>query len=98
MGYRIEYGQTMTRTPTTGACIQRRKKFALWLVPFCLIAVVTLLWGRVDEIRDLLIPGNTAVTEVAISQFVNDLRAGQDFGDAITAFCREIIENANISE
>lgn len=96
MGYRIEYGATMKKIITSNTHKLCTKKMMLLFIPLSLILAVTLLWGRVEVVRDFIIPGNSAVTEAAVSNLVNDLRAGETFGNAITAFCRVIIDNANI--
>lgn len=96
MGYRIQYGQTMTKTPIADKKILRKPKKLRLLIPVCIIFLIALMWIKKDTLRDFLIPGDEAVTEAAVADFVKDLRTGENFSDAITAFCQEIIENANI--
>lgn len=96
MGYRIQYGQTMTKTPIADEKVLHKLKKLRLLIPVCVFFLISLLWSKRDAVHDFLIPGNAAVTEAAVAEFVNDLRAGENFGDAITAFCQEIIENADI--
>ena len=49
---------------------------------------------RTQSIRYFLLPGNGAVTEVAIRNLMESLQDGSSFGEAVTAFCFEIINNA----
>jgi hypothetical protein len=45
-------------------------------------------------VQKYLLPGDPEVTAAALEQMVDDLRAGHGLGAAVTAFCREIVENA----
>ena len=62
-----------------------------------LILCTALIWGREGTIREFIIPGNPGITEAAFINLVTDLREGEKFGDAITTFCREIIDNNGIN-
>ncbi len=42
-------------------------------------------------LRNFLLPGDPQVTKTAIDSMAEDLRTGESLGDAVTAFCREII-------
>ena len=98
MGYRIEYGQGIIkkRTVISHSAKKQIKKF----VPILLstVLIVTMLWGKGESVRSFLIPGNDAVTVAALREMVCGLRNGESLTDAVTAFCREIIENADIPE
>ena len=96
MAYQIRYGQTITKTTLQENPRNRKIRPAWILLISALIAII--LWGRAKGIPDFLIPGNKAVTEAALSTMVDDILDGEKLGDAITAFCMEIIEHANIPE
>ena len=46
-----------------------------------------------ERVVDWLIPGDDAITTVAAETLIADLRAGVPAGEAVTAFCEEIIAN-----
>lgn len=98
MGYRVEYGQTMVKTT-----LPNRKKWGLsrkhiiWAVG-CFLLLLAVHFGRMEKVQNLFLPGDSAVTRSALSHLVMDLEAGKPFADSITAFCREIVENANIPQ
>lgn len=94
MGYKIEYGQTMEITHLKDA-----KTFSAGKVLILVLITVIILctYSMKDKVIDLLIPGNTEVTKTAISEMIQSLEDGVEIKDAVTAFCAEIIEHANIS-
>ncbi len=94
MGYKIEYGQTMQKTRLVDV-----KPFSLKrVVILTSLLIVTLLCiYSNDEVKNFFIPGDPAVTKAAFTEMVKDLGDGMSITDAITAFCAEIIEHANIS-
>lgn len=46
-----------------------------------------------SRVRYLFLPGDPVVTEQAIGNMVDALQSGESVGDAVTAFCQEIIKN-----
>lgn len=96
MGYCIEYGQQWNKKYP----IKGKKKYA-WPIGAVLgiILVLLLSYDRVGSIvKSWIIPGDPEVTEGAVSSFVAELKDGKSAGEAITVFCREILENAQHDE
>lgn len=60
-----------------------------------LLTVVILLWLLLSGVPDFLIPGNPQVTRTAASEMLSLMKAGIPAHDAITAFCKQIIDGAN---
>lgn len=93
MGYRIDYGQPSDRKyPVLSS---RRPLPALLCGALALFVLLTSLYwpeGR-EALRDLLIPGDAAVTAEAFAAMLENVRAGEDVQDAVTVFCREILEH-----
>jgi hypothetical protein len=83
MGYRIVYGKQEKK-------IVSPKK--IWLIVPAVILFALLLWpaGR-NTVRDIILPGDPDVTTAALQTLVSELGDGQGFGEAMTAFCKEII-------
>ena len=83
MGYSIQYSpQTNHKFP-----VKTKKKVSVpWLLTGA--ALLALLLGG----WKLLLPGDPDTTRAALSQLAEDVRAGEPVGDAVTAFCREIID------
>ncbi len=98
MGYRIQYGQTLQKVEIreTGHRSKRRV-LPIVLILGCL-ACVGLFMSQPDFLRDIILPGNAEVTETALINLAEDVRSGETVKDAIAAFCREIITNANIAQ
>ena len=94
MAYRIDYsaGRTQRRTlrqriftPVTKSTL-----FILALIAGAVtIKVIGLTW-----VRDVLLPGDPAVTAAALENMTDNLRSGDSLLDAVTTFCREILANA----
>lgn len=86
MGYKIRYGPR----------IPAEKKRGSWqfIAVIVLAAAITLLCVDIWNGRQWLLPGDPQITAQALDTMVDSLRAGGSVGEAITCFCREIIENA----
>lgn len=94
MAYQIHYDETAVRRginekPATTRSIVR----VVLVVAICLAAIFAL--GN-KSVQQFLIPGNDALTIEAMNIFVDELRNGESFRDAATAFCREIIDIADV--
>lgn len=98
MGYHIQYGKTIVRTAILSPSIDKKKR-PIWILILLVITVLgyTIQSNR-DILRDYILPGDPEITAAAFGSLVDGIRQGENFGDAVTAFCLEIIENANISE
>lgn len=98
MGYRIQYDPKMNRKFQARASHTTRKG---WSAAIILILAFVLVVGFVgmdggSKLKSWLLPGDAEVTEAALSEMMDNIRAGESFSDAVTAFCMEIIENAQI--
>ena len=90
MAYKIDYIPVGKRQYPTS------RKVAQWLLPTAVILslaavflAVTVQYGSTDW----LLPGDPAVTKAALTELIENLKAGEQFGDAVTAFCREVIHS-----
>lgn len=93
MGYRIEYGPMpkIMKQPKRGM-LRLNTMTAVCLLLF--ILTVKHIWPEgTDILRSYLLPGEPTVTEQAANALISDLRNGESFGNAVTVFCREILEN-----
>lgn len=93
MGYEIRYGPKIS---------QKRK--TVGLLPIAAAVVVVLALGVRTLFPDaavkawqLILPADTE-TQAAFQTMVDSVRAGEAFGEAVTAFCQEIIENAELPD
>lgn len=85
MGYKIAYSQeTAYKFP-----IKQAKKFSVRWVIAGALAIGLLAGGW-----KWLLPGDPDKTQAALATLTEDIRAGQSLGQAITAFCQEIVDNA----
>ena len=91
MGYRVEY--QMEQTEKTDA---RPGRFPVMLGS-CLLVFLLLvngLWPRgAQMLRELLLPGNPAVTVAALEDFAQELKAGEALESALESFCRKVIDD-----
>ncbi len=97
MSYRIEYGDGLTKEIIADSPI-RRKSIPILTLLMTVCVILFILFSAGGKVRDILIPGNAEVTRRAVSGFVDDIKEGEQVRDALTAFCVEIIENAQIPE
>lgn len=66
---------------------------ALVVVLVLVISAFSFKGAVLPWVQEWLIPGDTEVTAGALRKMVDDLRQGEDFADALAAFCSEIIAN-----
>ncbi len=95
MGYRVEYGSVKkvrgseTRAPRAAAFT------ALFFLLFLLL--VNTFWPQGAEmLRDIVLPGDPAVTAAALEEFTMELKDGAKLSGAFTAFCQRILADAGI--
>ena len=93
MGYRVDYGPVGIGDKQGEK--KRNVRFGLGLVFFGMFLFLTIqLWpeGR-EMLKQLLIPGDPAVTVTALENLAQELRCGAEISFALEGFCREIVEN-----
>ena len=94
MAYNIRYvsfGEEEKQPKDT----QLRNKIAAGLlVLVLLIGAMTVKHRELRWVTEYLLPGDPVVTAAALEGMVMDLREGENLYDAVTAFCREIMEHA----
>lgn len=92
MGYQILYesGGIKTKIPS-GKKKQRKStiEWAMILLPIVLLLALV----KNSGFRRFILPGNKDVTEAAIIRLVDSIQRGDHLDEAVTAFCRQIIEN-----
>jgi len=83
MGYRIVYGKQEKK-------IIPLKRIGAIAAGIAVSAV--LLWpASRSAVTEILLPGDEEITAKALQTMVEDLGEGNGIGEAVTAFCREII-------
>lgn len=97
MAYRIVYGPM-----PKGTCPERRSTFRFHLLTAVFLLLFVLLvrqaWPEgTERLRSVLLPGEPGSTEKAVQVLLTDVQEGEPIGDAVTAFCRQIIENGQAS-
>lgn len=88
MGYRIRYGPE----PVWGEA-RPKSHLRVMTAGFALafVVLVRLLWPEGTALlRKTLVPGED-LTTAAFAQMAEDIRAGEDVGEAVTAFCRTVV-------
>lgn len=95
MGYRVEY-ETVGKVRR----MEQRKspRAALTALFFALFLLLTAaFWPKGREaLRELLIPGDPAVTVGALETLAEELQTGSALGDALENFCQTIVREAEI--
>ena len=91
MSYKIQYSpETHYFYPNNQN--RHNVRWGRWM--FLAILFASVLWLRLNGIPDLLIPGDPQVTKTATVHMVDQLRTGVTFDQALTVFCKEIIDGA----
>lgn len=98
MGYRIQYGEKVTKEfISESKHIQKIKTRLVCILIICFATIFAFSKYK-ESLINFFLPGNKDVTRTAIAAFADDLRQGESVKDAAVAFCREIIDNANIQD
>ena len=93
MPYRITYGPAAAPTDRNQDKPSRlRLMTAAWLMVFSLLVRIFFPAGCI-KLRAILLPDPQNVTQVALGGFMNNLRNGEELGDALYVFCKEIISH-----
>lgn len=90
MGYRIEYGTGDATVKPVRRKWWNAKSVLISAVSVVLAITLTIPVGR-EWVRQLLLPGDVEVTSAAMNGLLKDLKAGEDIGIAVEAFCHQII-------
>lgn len=97
MGYRIMYSpEDDHKYP---ACRPGRKN--KWVLPTLLAAVIFVTMATPSMrnwLERWLIPGDPQVTKGAFSMMIDEIRSGEPLGEAVSTFCREILNDGNKEE
>lgn len=90
MGYKIHYGPR----------ILAEKKKGRWKIAVAValgLAIILVAWDILTSGYPMgiwLLPGDGEVTAMALDTMVESIRDGEPLGEAITIFCKEIIDHA----
>lgn len=83
MGYFVSYGPQYPKPAPRG------KKWLLVVLVLLVVLGVRYFAGQIPW--EQLIPGDTAVTVAAMENLADALSQGESVGQAITAFCQQIL-------
>lgn len=90
MGYQIKYDRGIIRKRAIGISKKSFKIYAICTIFVVLVLTIAFPDGRI-WLRDLLLPGNEAVTVAALEDLVHNIRQGTPIADAMSGFCQQII-------
>lgn len=94
MGYRIEYTSSGSqRKPLKHKPPYAAIATAVGVLSLVFLAIAIKHTG-LTWVRDVLLPGDPAITAAALENMVDNMKSGISIGDAVTAFCQEILANA----
>lgn len=93
MAYEIRYGSSKLDHK------QKPKQWKWIPAVILIIFVIGILTTDVEKtVLHWLLPGDPVVTVAALGHLQDNLQAGDPIGEAVTAFCREIIDGANLAQ
>lgn len=98
MGYRIQYNPEENKKYPSKLTSDVRQR---WLIGIAIAVMLTLGLAGLNKgqtLKTWLLPGDPEVTEAALSSMVENIRSGESVEDAVTAFCLEIMENAQMGQ
>jgi len=94
MGYRIMYSpEDKGKYPMK----VKKKDSKKWLVAAMAVLAISLgirKFEYKEKAIEWLLPGDPGTTKAALSTMLEELRSGEGLQEAVTAFCREILNEA----
>jgi hypothetical protein len=90
MAYRITYSEGSISKQTVASRKINRKPILIGIFAGVLALTLVIPAGRL-WLRDLLLPGDEDITAGALEALAEDLGDGVSLGEAVDAFCYEII-------
>ena len=97
MGYVIQYSDGDCKKSKYSGRSGLPAMTAAFFLAFLLLTKA--FWPAGSRIlREIFIPGDPEITGGAISNLVDDLRAGEPLKDSVAAFCSEILAHAEIPD
>lgn len=91
MSYSIRYDSMAC--PKNRKQLPKKQILAAIAVLGLVLCAIGIKLGYLPFVSRVLLPGDPEVTAAALENMVNDLRCGDGLWNAVTAFCREIVEN-----
>ena len=92
MGYRVYYSPEDNKKYPTRNKQGNARYLGHFVVVLAVVLTLTVPQVR-SNLREWLIPGDEAVISKAFSQMVENVREGEAIGEAVTAFCQEILDH-----
>ena len=94
VGYRIVYtwdDHKITRVGKQG----NRIRIMTACFFLCFLMLAKMIWSEgTAALREHLLPPGNSIAQEAFSRMLTDLREGERVEDAVTGFCRFVIENS----
>ena len=88
MAYKIDYGMYAPVIHSTKKAKNRKRgRTKRWLLVTFLIALLIGFF-----ITDVWIPGDAPVTKEAMSNFISDIKGGEQVVEAFAAFCQTVLQ------
>ncbi len=92
MSYQIQYDPHLSKKYPRRYRQKRKSRFLRLTVILLILFLAVGIIGR-EGLPQFLLPGDAAVTSGALDTMIRDLQNGEQFEEAITAFCVEIIRH-----
>ena len=93
MGYRITYGDPVpVPYPKQDKLSRLRLMTAAWFFAFVVLVRLFFPAGSA-QLRAYLLPDPDSITQTAVDTFMYHIQNGEQLGDALFAFCQQIISN-----
>lgn len=91
MSYRIDYSADTLSKSTRQPSARLRLLIVAFLLAFFLLFPALCPEGAA-WLRETLLPWDPTVTEQAFQEMISTLKQGEPAGNALSAFCREILD------
>ena len=96
MGYRISYETGVTKKDKIKPRFGKRQGFLLLAISAVITAAALRYFGLTEKLWHYLLPGDGEVTSRALQVMLEYLQQGEGIVRAVTAFCRRILEGAQL--
>lgn len=98
MGYHIQYGKTIIKTEHATPIFRSKIKLTLVAILLATTIIGYTAYSYKDALQEYILPGDAVVTASALDALIDNVRAGENLKDSVTAFCLEIMDHADIPQ
>ncbi len=95
MGYKIVYGPEKKENESKKTSLLKLQALSAAFLLFFVLCVHSSWPAGSEKLQELFLPGDKNQTGAAFETLVENLQDGEDFTEAVTVFCQDLLEQTH---